>query len=165
MKNTLTKKLSLMTVLFFLNAFNLAQARTGVGHGGGGEWNVIKCAASIKSHQKLSLTVCLTGELNQHDKYDLIPCGQDSTAHVTIQRYTGVESRSRVSETVKIPGHLFSADWSTVGFFLRMKHPTVGELDLSSFGSSKLNKEATLYINLPSMKYNLRNVICEFGSN
>jgi|GEM_PF-3573704 hypothetical protein len=165
MKKTLTKTFAVTSILFSLCSYNRVQARTGVGHGGGGEWNVIKCTASTKSTQKLSLTVCLTGELNHYDQYDLIPCGQDSTPQITIQRYTQVESRSRVSETTKIPGHLFSADWSKIGFFLRMKNSSVGELNLSSFGTSRLNKEATLYLHLPSMKYNLRNVSCEFGSN
>ena len=165
MKNELNKITSILTVLACLAVSNLAQAKAGVGHGGGGEWNVIKCEAGIKSGEKLSLTICLTGETNRLGKYEIIPCGKDYSPYVTIQRYTGVAVDARMVETTKIPGRLFFIDWTERGFFLKMKDPIVGELVLIRLGTVNQDKGTTLNLNLRSMTYTLKSVSCEFGAN
>jgi hypothetical protein len=151
--------------VFCLGVLSTAQARTGVGHGGGSEGNVIKCAVSAESNRKLSLTVCWTGDTNSRGQYEIIPCGNDSSAYVKIQRITNVTADSQMIETTKIPGQLFSVNWDETGFYLNLNDPTAGELSLTRLGTPDQDNVATLDINISSMKYNLKSVNCHFGSN
>lgn len=163
MQKTFIIALLALTQLYV--GMTIAQAQTGVGHGGGAEYNVIKCNAYLGQQQKLELSVCLTGESNQAGQYEIIPCGRGRTAYVTIQRSLHVTTQDRVIETVQIPGQLFSVFWSTAGFVLKMDDPRAGSLSLVREGPIDKDRGTTLKLNLPTMKANLKSVTCDFGSN
>ncbi|MBK9322341.1 MAG: hypothetical protein IPM97_05205 [Bdellovibrionaceae bacterium] len=165
MKNELNKITYILTAMVCLGVSSSNQANAGVGHGGGGEWHVIKCEAGIKSGEKLSLTVCLTGDTDPQGRYEIIPCDRDDSPYVTIQHSTGVAADARMLETTKIPGRLFSVDWTEMKFVLKMKDPIAGELILTRSGPVNQGNGTTLILNLRSMKYSLKRVSCEFGSN
>ena len=138
-------------------------AETGVGHGGGGEWNVITCDGASQSGAKINVSVCLTGDTEENGKYGIIPCGSDDINYVTIERRTAIEAGSEMRETVKVPGQLFDVDWQKTRFSIRMNDSTAGFFHLQRIGETR--NGASLDMNLPSMKMSLKNVSCEFGSN
>lgn len=165
MKMQLFKAVRCFLVLLCLSICSLGFARSGVGHGGGGEWFVIECLATAKQNQSLSVNVCLTGETNQQGQYEIIPCGEDHSAYVTIRRSTKLSSSSPLIETIKVPSRLFTVDWNEEGFFLKMRDPKVGHLNLIHVDLPDQTRGSILDLNISSMKHYQKGVLCKFASN
>ncbi len=165
MKKQFDQIVRCLVVLLCFSINSLSLAENGVGHGGGGEWFVIECLASIKKNQNLSVNVCLTGETNQQGRYEIIPCGDDRFSYVTIHRSTKLPTQSPIIETIKVPGRLFTVDWTQAGFFLKMRDPKVGHLNLIQPDFRDDSRGSMLDLNISSMKHYLRGVSCKFGSN
>jgi hypothetical protein len=164
MQNKLLIKL--IQILFVcVSSSNLAQARSGVGHGGGGEWFVIKCVSYAEENVRINLKFCMSGETNSIGKYEIIPCGKKYEPFVILQRTTKMGTEWKLSEQTKIPSFLFNIEWSEKGYLLEMKNREVGQLKLFKRGNIDKDYGTSLLINLSSMKYNLKSVTCEFGSN
>jgi hypothetical protein len=157
--------LSILISLFFLSYGASARVDNGVGHGGGGEWNVITCNSNLQSGQKLSLKICLEAEPNEPGHNAVIPCDEDETPYLTINHYTKVSVDDEMIESVKIPGSMVYVDWQETSFLVQVSDSIVGDLKLVRMGTYDQDLGTTLSLNLPSMKYELKTVTCDFGSN